>query len=146
MCPPPFAPPAETFFGSGFCNFIRLFYRRSNWIAPVRQAGAIFGCAHLPDERTLNTLRKRLFGHYVGSVARCSIAIFAPTLVIERKSCSLRRKMRYIQRTRHPREIYFCLLRSVGAKNYGFVSNEAPAGYRQKDAFAGCLRARSSGR
>ena len=33
---------------------------------------------------------------YIGSVSRCSIAIFAPTLVIERKSCSLRRKMRYI--------------------------------------------------
>ena len=33
---------------------------------------------------------------YVGSVAQCSIAIFAPTLVIERKSCFLRRKMRYI--------------------------------------------------
>ena len=29
------------------------------------------------------------------------------------------------QRTRHPREIYFCLLRSVGAKNYGFVSSDA---------------------
>ena len=29
-------------------------------------------------------------------------------------------------------------------KIYGFVSNEAPAGYRQKDAFAGCIRARPS--
>ena len=28
------------------------------------------------------------------------------------------------QRTRHPREIYFCLLRSVGAKNYGSVSSD----------------------
>ena len=28
-------------------------------------------------------------------------------------------------RTRHPREIYFCLLRSVGAKNYGLVSSDA---------------------
>ena len=78
------------------------------------------------------------------------------------------------QRTRHPREIYFCLLRSVGAKNYGLVSsdarkeagekilpqgvygrarpsggrnlrsvsNEASVEYRQKDAFAGCIRLR----
>ena len=29
------------------------------------------------------------------------------------------------QRTRHPREIDFRLLRSVGAKNYGFVSSDA---------------------
>ena len=29
------------------------------------------------------------------------------------------------QRSRHPREIYFCLLRSVGAKIYGFVSSDA---------------------
>ena len=29
------------------------------------------------------------------------------------------------KRTRHPREIYFCLLRSVGAKNYGSVSSDA---------------------
>ena len=28
-------------------------------------------------------------------------------------------------RTRHPREIDFRLLRSVGAKNYGFVSSDA---------------------
>ena len=28
-------------------------------------------------------------------------------------------------RTRHPREIYFRLLRSVGTKNYGFVSSDA---------------------
>ena len=28
-------------------------------------------------------------------------------------------------RSRHAREIYFCLLRSVGAKNYGFVSSDA---------------------
>ena len=28
-------------------------------------------------------------------------------------------------RTRHPREIYFRLLRSVGAKNYGLVSSDA---------------------
>ena len=27
-------------------------------------------------------------------------------------------------RTRHPREIYFCLLRSVGAKIYGLVSSD----------------------
>ena len=29
------------------------------------------------------------------------------------------------QCTRHAREIYFCLLRSVGAKNYGLVSSDA---------------------
>ena len=29
------------------------------------------------------------------------------------------------QRTRHPREIDFRLLRSVGAKNYGLVSSDA---------------------
>ena len=28
-------------------------------------------------------------------------------------------------RTRHPREIDFRLLRSVGSKNYGFVSSDA---------------------
>ena len=29
------------------------------------------------------------------------------------------------KRSRHPREIDFRLLRSVGAKNYGFVSSDA---------------------
>ena len=49
-------------------------------------------------------------------------------------------------RTRHPRKTDFCRDSRVRVKIYGSVSNEAPAGYRQKDAFAGCLRARSSGR
>ena len=44
------------------------------------------------------------------------------------------------QRTRHPRKTDFCLDSRVRVKIYGFVSNEAPAEYRQKDAFAGCIR------
>ena len=48
------------------------------------------------------------------------------------------------QRSRHPRKTDFSRDTRVGVKIYGLVSNETPAGYRQKDAFAGCLRARPS--
>ena len=50
----------------------------------------------IPREVPQGTQVNVFLSTYVGSVARCSIAIFAPTLVIERKSCSLRCKMRYI--------------------------------------------------
>ena len=47
-------------------------------------------------------------------------------------------------RTRHPRKTDFCRGSRVRVKIYGSVSNEAPVEYRQKDAFAGCIRARPS--
>ena len=48
------------------------------------------------------------------------------------------------KRSWHPRKTDFCRDSRVRVKNYGSVSNEAPVGYRQKDAFAGCIRARPS--